>query len=199
MAVDVWDEDGKPVRDEVGYLVATKPAPSMTRGLWKDPDRYVETYWSTWPDVWNHGDWARIDKDGCWFVHGRADDTIKVAGRRIGPAEIEGALMATGKVAEAAAVGVPHDIKGEGIVCFVVLHPDHAPSEELRLELMMSVVGRLGKIDRPEHILFVPDLPKTSSAKILRRFVRDAYLGRKIGDRTSVQNPEALRAIADAK
>jgi len=199
MAVDVWSEDGKPVRDEVGYLVATKPAPSMTRGLWNDPDRYVETYWSTWPDVWNHGDWASIDKDGCWFVHGRADDTIKVAGRRIGPAEIEGALMATGKVAEAAAVGVPHEVKGEGIVCFVVLHPDHTPSEELRQELMVSVVGRLGKVDQPEQVLFVPDLPKTSSANILRRLVRDTYLGRKIGDRTSVQNPEALKAISDAK
>lgn len=199
MAVDVWSEDGKPVRDEVGYLVATKPAPSMTRGLWNDPDRYMETYWSTWPEVWNHGDWAHIDKDGCWFVHGRADDTIKVSGRRIGPAEIEGALMASGKVAEAAAVGVPHDVKGEGIVCFVVPNPGQDPSEELRHELLVSVVGRLGKVCKPDAILFVSDLPKTSNAMILRRLVRDTYLGRSIGDRTSVHNPEALRAITDAE
>jgi acetyl-CoA synthetase len=199
MAIDVWNEDGQPVRNEVGYLVATKPTPSMTRGLWNDPDRYLESYWSKWPDVWNHGDWARIDEDGYWFVEGRADDTLNVAGRRIGPAEIEGALMATDKISEAAAIGVPHELKGEAIVCFVVPRPDVEATEGLRSELVQAVVGRVGKIDRPERVLFVSDLPKTRSAKVVRRLVRDTYLGQKdLGDLASLQNPEALEAIARA-
>ena len=193
MAVEVWNEEGEPVREEVGYLVATRPAPSMTRGLWRDPDRYLESYWSRWPDVWNHGDWAYIDEDGQWFLQGRSDDTLKVAGRRIGPAELEGALIETGKVSEAAAVGVPHEVKGTGIVCFAVLAPGVEPSEQLRRELETAVVERLGKVDRPEKILFVADLPKTRSAKILRRLVRARYLGESdLGDLSSVNNPESL-------
>lgn len=198
MAVDVWNEEGKPVRGEVGYLVCTAPAPSMTRGIWNDPDRYIESYWSRWPNVWNHGDWAWIDEDGYWFIQGRADDTLKVAGRRIGPAEIEGALIATGKVAEAAAIGVPHEIKGEAIVCFAVLKPGALPSDALRAELVEAVVRRLGKIDRPEKILFVRDLPKTRSAKILRRLVKQAYRGEELGDLSSLQNPEAVEEIRRA-
>ncbi|HVS66761.1 MAG TPA: AMP-binding protein [Thermoanaerobaculia bacterium] len=199
MAVDVWDEEGEPVRGEVGYLVATQPAPSMTRGLWGDPERYLETYWSRWPNVWNHGDWARIDEDGFWFLQGRSDDTLKVAGRRIGPAELEGALIETGKVSEAAAIGVPHPIKGTGIVCFAVLKPGVEASEELRGELEAAVVDRLGKVDRPERIEFVDDLPKTRSAKILRRMVRARYLGEELGDLSSLQNPEAVEGIPVAE
>ena len=199
MAVDVWDEAGHPVRGEVGYLVATKPAPSMTRGLWNDPERYLAAYWSKWDGVWNHGDWARIDEDGYWFLEGRADDTLKVAGRRIGPAEVEGALMATGRVREAAAVGVPHPVKGEGIACFVVCREGVTPGEELRKELVEAVVLQLGRVDRPERVLFVTDLPRTRSAKILRRLVRARYLGEKdLGDLSSLQNPGALEAIDQA-
>jgi len=199
MAVDVWNDAGEPVRGEVGYLVCTQPAPSMTRGLWNDPDRYLESYWSTWPDVWNHGDWAWIDDDGFWFLQGRADDTLKVAGRRIGPAEIEGALLGTGAVSEAAAIGVPHEIKGEGIVCFVVLKPGHEPTDTLREALRQAVVDGLGKIDRPESVRFVTDLPKTRSAKIVRRLVRAVHLGeRDLGDLSSLQNPDALEAIRRA-
>ncbi len=199
MAVDVWNDEGKSVRGEVGYLVATQPAPSMTRGLWNDNDRYIESYWSKWHSVWNHGDWALIDEDGYWFLHGRADDTLKVAGRRIGPGEIEGALMATGKVSEAAAIGVPHEIKGEAIVCYVVPRTDHSPSEDLREELAQAVVDRLGKIDRPEKVLFVSDLPKTRSAKIVRRLVKAKHLGATdLGDLSSVQNPDAIDGITEA-
>ena len=199
MVIDVWNEDGKSVRGEVGYLVATEPAPSMTRGLWQDPERYIEAYWSRWPGVWNHGDWALVDEDGQWFIHGRADDTLKVAGRRIGPAELEGALIETGKVTEAAAVGVPHPIKGTGIVCFAVLKPGYEENAELLRELEQAIVERLGKIDRPERIIVVDDLPKTRSAKILRRLVRDTYLGEPIGDVSSLQNPEALDGIPRAE
>ena len=198
MAVEVWNEEGEAVEGEVGYLVATKPAPSMTRGLWRDRDRYLAAYWSRWPEVWNHGDWAIIDDDGQWFLQGRSDDTLKVAGRRIGPAELEGALIETGHVLEAAAVGVPHDIKGTGIVCFVVLGPGVERTDELARELEQAVVDRLGKVDRPERIEFVPDLPKTRSAKILRRMVRAVYLGEEPGDLASVQNPEALDGIPRA-
>ncbi|HEX9580519.1 MAG TPA: AMP-binding protein [Gemmatimonadales bacterium] len=196
MDVDVWDESGAPVRGEVGYLVCKQPAPSMTRGLWNAPDRYLESYWAKFPGVWNHGDWARIDGDGFWYVQGRADDTLKVAGRRIGPSEVEGALIATGKVSEAAAIGVPHEITGQAIVCFAVLRPGHAASEALAQALAQAVVERVGKIDRPERIVFVNDLPKTRSAKILRRMIRAKYLGEALGDLASVQNPEALEEIA---
>jgi acetyl-CoA synthetase len=196
MAIDVWNEQGSPVRQEVGYLVATEPAPSMTRGLWRDPERYLEAYWSTWTDVWNHGDWAIIDEDGQWFLRGRADDTLNIAGKRIGPAEIEGALIETGRVSEAAAIGVPHEIKGESVVCFVVLRPPHTPSEKMTRDLIGAVARRLGKLGRPEQVIYVEDLPKTRSAKILRRLIRARYLGSDdLGDLSSLQNPAALGAI----
>ncbi len=201
MDIDVFDEDGRSVVDRVGYLVCKQPAPSMTRGLWKNPDKYLETYWSKWPEVWNHGDWARVDRDGDWFLYGRADDTLKVAGRRIGPGEIEAALIEHAAVSEAAAIGVPDAIKGNEIVCFVVLHGGRArESEALRRELSDAVVAALGKVDRPKAIHFVDDLPKTRSAKIVRRLIQERYLGRTdLGDTSSVANPEALDAIARAR
>jgi len=199
MDVDVWDEWGRPVRGQVGYLVARKPAPSMTRGFWGDPERYLETYWSRWPDVWDHGDWALIDEDGFWFLLGRADDTIKVGGRRVGPAEIEAALIEHPAVSEAAAIGVPHEIKGEGIVCFVVLSPHFQPGERLKAELKEQVVSRQGAIHRPEEIKFVTDLPKTRTAKIVRRIIKAKYLGREdLGDLSSIENPQAIEEIARA-
>ena len=129
MAVDVYDPDGRPLRQGVGELVCTKPWPAMTRGIWGDPERYLATYWSRWPDVWVHGDWASIDEDGDWFLHGRSDDTIKVAGKRLGPAEVESILAGHEAVAESAAIGIPHSVKGEAILCFVVTQPGHEPGE----------------------------------------------------------------------
>jgi len=200
MAVDVWNEDGKPVRGEVGYLVCTQPAPSMTRGLWNDAKRYLDTYWRRWRDVWDHGDWAMIDEDGCWFVQGRADDTLNIAGKRIGPAEVESALIESGLVSEAAAVGVPDELKGEAIVAFAVLMPDVEPTDDLRRRLIKSVAERMGKHGRPKTVLFVDDLPKTRSAKILRRVIRAKYLGEEdLGDLSSLQNPDAVDAIASAQ
>ena len=199
MAIDVYDPAGEPLPPgKVGELVCTKPWPGMTRGIWGDPDRYIETYWSRWPGVWVHGDWASRDEDGFWFLHGRSDDTLNIAGKRLGPAEIESLLVSHPAVAESAAVGVPDEVKGEKVWCFAVLKPGTEPSEELRAELRKIVVGALGKAFRPDQIRFVSALPKTRSAKIVRRAVRAAALGEDPGDLSSLENPAALDEIKRA-
>jgi acetyl-CoA synthetase len=198
MAVDVFDDDGKPVRDAVGELVCTRPWPGMTRGLWHDPQRYLDTYWSRWPDVWWHGDFASVSADGQWFLHGRSDDTIKVAGKRLGPAEVETALVSHPSVLEAAAIGVPDDVKGEVVWGFVVLVPGNEPSEELRAELTKLVAARLGSSFKPAAIRFTTALPKTRSAKVLRRAIRATVTGNAPGDLSGLEDPRALDAIASA-
>jgi acetyl-CoA synthetase len=196
MAVDVWGPDGRPVPPgEVGELVCTKPWPAMTRGVWKDRQRYLDTYWSRWPDVWVHGDWATIDEDGFWFLHGRSDDTMNIAGKRLGPAEVESALVEHPVVAESAAVGVPHDVKGEAIWCFVVTTPGTETGDQLAAELKAEVTTHLGKAFSPDRIVFVDELPKTRSAKILRRAVRATALGEDPGDLSSLENPTAIEGI----
>jgi acetyl-CoA synthetase len=171
----------------------------MTQGFWRDPARYEETYWSRWPGVWVHGDWAYVDDEGFWFLQGRSDDTLKIAGKRLGPAEVESVLVAHPAVNEAAAIGVPHDVKGEAIVCFVVLKPGGTPSEPLRDELADHVARQMGKPLRPSRVLFTGDLPKTRSAKIMRRVIRATYLGREPGDLSSLENPAAIGMIAKAE
>ena len=198
MDIDVFDDDGKPIRGKMGHLVAKKPAPSMTRGFWNEPDRYIDTYWSKWPNVWYHGDWAKIDEDGFWSLHGRSDDTIKIAGRRTGPAEIEAALIEHPAVSEAATIGVPDEIKGEDIVCFVVLKPGYDPNENLREELKGQVVKIMGKTLKPRDIKFVKDLPKTRSAKIVRRIIKATFLGKDVSDISSVENMSAVEEIKNA-
>jgi acetyl-CoA synthetase len=199
MAVDVYDDDGKPLRGEVGELVCTQPWPGMTRGLWKDPARYLETYWSRYPGVWWHGDFASISDDGQWFLHGRSDDTIKVAGKRLGPAEVETVLVAHPAVLEAAAVGVPDELKGEALWVFVVLGPAAAPSDALREELRALVAEHLGPSFRPAQVRFTTALPKTRSAKILRRAIRSTVTGTPPGDLSGLEDPRALDAIAAAR
>jgi acetyl-CoA synthetase len=167
----------------------------MTRGFWRDPERYEQTYWSRFPGVWVHGDWAAIDADGLWYILGRSDDTIKVAGKRLGPAEVESVLATHPAVVEAAAIGVPHAAKGQALVCFCVLHPDHAASDALAEALRDLVAAHLGKPLRPEAVRFVADLPKTRNAKIMRRVIRAAYLGEDPGDLSSLENVGALEAI----
>jgi acetyl-CoA synthetase len=196
MAVDVVDSDGKPLRGEVGELVCRKPFPGMTRGFWRDPERYLETYWRRFPGVWVHGDWASIDEDGYWFLHGRSDDTLNIAGKRIGPAELESAAVAHPAVAEAAAVGIPHDVKGEVAWIFCVLPPGHEGGDELAAEVSALIARELGKAFRPDRVCFVQALPKTRSAKIVRRAVRARALGIDPGDLSSLENPEALEEIA---
>jgi acetyl-CoA synthetase len=201
MAVDVFDDDGHPVRGVVGELVCTKPWPGMTRGLRNDPERYLETYWSRWPDVWVHGDWASVEEvDGRteWFLHGRSDDTIKVAGKRLGPAEVESALVSHPAVVEAAAVGLPDELKGEQLWGYAVLTPGTAPDDELRAELVALVAAQLGKSFRPAGVRFVRSLPKTRSAKVVRRVVRAVATDTDPGDLSSLEDPSALDAVREA-
>src|SRR3989449_3460661 len=165
-----------------------------------DPEKYLATYWSRFPDVWVHGDWARIDDDGFWYIEGRSDDTLKVAGKRVGPAEVESAATAHGAVLEAAAVGVPHEVKGEAIVLFVVLRPGHQGTDVLAREIIDTVAASLGRPLRPDAVRFVPDLPKTRNAKILRRVIRGAYLGQSdLGDLSALENPAAVERIRDLR
>jgi acetyl-CoA synthetase len=195
IAADVVDERGHSVRNQVGELVIRAPWIGMTRGFWHDEQRYLETYWSRWENVWVHGDWAAVDEDGLWYILGRADDTIKVAGKRLGPAEVESVLVGHPAVNEAAAIGVPHKIKGSAVVCFCVLAPGHHRGDELRADLLARVVAEMGKPLRPREIRFVSDLPKTRNAKVMRRIIRAAFLGEDPGDMTSLVNPEAVEEI----
>jgi acetyl-CoA synthetase len=190
--MDVVDGQGRSLRGEVGELVCRRPWPGMTRGVWRDPERYLETYWRRFPGVWTHGDWASVDEDGYWYLHGRSDDTLNIAGKRIGPAELESAAVASGLVAEAAAVGIPHEVKGETAWIFCVAKPDAEPDAELVAD---AVASELGKAFRPERIVWVSALPKTRSAKIVRRAVRAKAIGEDPGDLSSLENPESLEEI----
>jgi acetyl-CoA synthetase len=197
MDVQVRRSDGRAAGvGEVGELVCRKPWPSMTRGIWGDPQRYIDTYWSRWPGVWVHGDWARVDEDGQWFIEGRSDDTMSIAGKRVGPSEVEDALMEHGAVAESAAVGIPHEIKGEAIWCFVVPKRGRDASPRLGIELGDYVASSLGRAFKPERVLFVHDLPRTRSAKVMRRTIRAIVTGEDLGDLSSLENPSALDDIA---
>ena len=197
MAMDVVDAEGRSLvqTGEVGELVCREPFPGTTRGFWRDPERYLDTYWRRLPGIWVHGDWASVDEDGYWYLHGRSDDTLNLAGKRIGPAELESAAVSHPAVTEAAAVGVPHEVKGEVAWVFCVLGPGFEPSSELETEIGGAVAAQLGKAFKPDRVVLVPALPKTRSAKIVRRAVRAAALGKDPGDLSSVENPEALDEI----
>ena len=196
MDADVVDEAGNPVRGEVGELVMRQPWVGMTRGFWHDPARYLETYWSRFPGLWVHGDWAEIAADGQWFIRGRSDDTLKVAGKRVGPAEVESAATASPAVQEAAAIGVPHDVKGEAIVVFAVPRPGTETTATTAETVRQTIAAQLGAALRPERVLWVRDLPRTRNAKIMRRVIRAAYLGLPPGDVTALENPAAVEEIA---
>jgi acetyl-CoA synthetase len=194
--MDVVDQIGETVRTaQVGELVCRRPWPGMTRGIWGDNERYLETYWRRFPGVWTHGDWASRDADGYWYLHGRSDDTLNIAGKRIGPAELESAAVGSGIVAEAAAVGVPHAVKGEAAWIFCVLRPGEIADDQ---RVSDAVTEALGKAFKPERVLWVGALPKTRSAKIVRRAVRARVLGKDPGDLSSLENPESLEEIGRA-
>ncbi|CAN5675723.1 AMP-binding protein [soil metagenome] len=201
-AADVIGPDGSSVRGPVGELVIRQPLPGMTRGFWQDPERYLETYWRRVPRTWVHGDWAVVDGDGYWFIQGRSDDTLKVAGKRVGPAEVESAATSHASVLEAAAIGIPHEVKGEAIVVFCVLRRGESDDDELRAAVSARVVEQMGKALKPEAIVVVPQLPKTRSGKVMRRVARAAYLGTDPGDLSALEDPlalEAIRALSTAR
>jgi acetyl-CoA synthetase len=200
MAIDIVDDEGESIADtgQQGYLVARDSCPSMTKSLWDGDERYLEEYWSTWEDLWDHGDWAQRDEDGLWYLLGRADDALNVAGRKVGPAEVEGALIAHEAVNQAAAVGVPDDTTGTAVVTYVVLEDGVEPSDELREELREQVGHDLGEPFRPRDILFADGFPKTQSGKIVRRAVQAAYTGEDIGDTSSIENPDVIDDLAAA-
>ena len=181
---------------EVGELVVTHPPLGMTQTIWQDKPRYIETYWSMFPGKWRHGDWVRRDADGAWFILGRSDDTLNIAGKRIGPPEIESAITATGKVVDAAAIAAPDSLKGVAVVCVCVAAPGVTPDAALVKALKDAVGQVVSKPFTPREIYFVDGLPKTRTLKTMRRIVRAAYLGEDPGDLSSVANPETIPAIA---
>ncbi|WP_227376126.1 AMP-binding protein [Haladaptatus halobius] len=200
MDVDIVDSQGQSIADthERGFLVARDSCPSMTKSLWSGDERYLNTYWSTFEDMWNHGDWAQKDEDGFWFLHGRADDAINVAGRKVGPAEVEGALIDHVSVNQAAAVGVPDDTTGQAVVAYAILESGYEPTADLRAELREQVGDELGKPFRPREILFVDEFPKTQSGKIIRRAIEATYTGEELGDMSSIENPDSLEKLEKA-
>ncbi|MCX7782768.1 MAG: AMP-binding protein, partial [Meiothermus sp.] len=195
---EVLDSTGQPVRDEVGELAVMGPWPGQTKGFWKAPERYLDTYWNRFENIWVHGDWAILDREGHWMIQGRSDDTLKIAGKRVGPAEYESAAVEHPAVKEAAAIGIPHPVKGEAAVVFVVLQAGQTPSSEMEQSIGETIASRLGKALKPEKIIFVPDLPKTRNAKVMRRVIRAAYLGQNPGDLSALENPQAVEAIQNS-
>jgi acetyl-CoA synthetase len=207
MDVDVVDDTGRSVRGQVGELVCRQPWPSMTRGVWKDDARYLEAYWSRFPGIWTHGDFAMVDSDGQWFILGRSDDVINVAGKRLAPAEVESVMITHPRVAEAAAVGVPDTVKGETVWAFWVARSedgtevDDQIADRVGADIAALVGRELGKPFTPSRVWRVTALPKTRSAKIMRRAIRAAALGVDPGDLSGAENPDAVseirRVVAD--
>lgn len=196
---DIVDDAGRSVPPgTVGELVMRAAPMGMTQGLWREPDRYIESYWSRLPGIWVHGDWASRDADGYWYIHGRSDDTIKLAGKRTGPAEIEAAMLATGLLADAAAVALPDPVKGQAVACVVVPAAGRADDNAFRKALSDAVADAMGGPFRPARIVAVADLPKTRNMKTMRRVVRAALTGEDPGDLSTLVNPEAHAAIRAA-
>lgn len=198
MVADIVDERGRALERGVGELVVKAPWVGMTTGFWSDPERYKATYWERFPGMWMHGDWAEIDSDGFWYIRGRSDDTMNIAGKRIGPSEIESAVVGEGSAREAAAIAIPHPVKGSAVAVFAVLRPGVTNGVETISAIRNEVSVRLGKSFRPEVIVCVDALPRTRNAKIIRRVIRAAWLGENAGDVSALENPEAVDAIRAA-
>jgi len=196
VAAEIRDQKGQRVAQGGGLLTLTRPWPSMLRGIYGDPERFVKQYWSQWPDgAYFTGDGARLDEDGYYWLLGRVDDVLNVAGHRIGTMEVESALVDHPRVAEAAVVGKPHEIKGQAVAAFVTVKEGTKPSDELAAELKDHVVKKIGAIARPDQILFAADLPKTRSGKIMRRLLRDIAEGKAIGDTTTLADPAVVSKL----
>jgi len=198
ISAEVRSAAGQRVTEGGGLLALTKPWPAMLRGIYGDPGRFIEQYWTKWKDgVYFTGDGARVDADGYYWLMGRVDDVLNVAGHRLGTMEVESALVDHPSVAEAAVVGRPHEIKGQAVAAFVTLKEGHVPSESLMDELKEHVVRKIGAIARPDQILFAADLPKTRSGKIMRRLLRDIAEGKTLGDTTTLADPAVVRRLKD--
>ncbi|MBV1894939.1 MAG: AMP-binding protein [Rhodobacteraceae bacterium] len=196
VGADAVDDVGNSLGNgEIGELVMKRPSIGLTRGLWNDNKRYLDSYWDVIPGMWVHGDFASRNVDGSWFIHGRSDDTLKIAGKRTGPSEIETLLLDSGKVFEAAVIGAPDEIKGSAVICVCVPAAGVEETDKLRAELSQVVVAGLGAPFRPKDIIFVPDLPKTRNMKIMRRVVKAVYLNQNPGDLSSLVNPEAVAEL----
>jgi acetyl-CoA synthetase len=194
--VAIVDGAGQPVGDgQIGELVLDNPNIGMTKGLWRDPERYLDNYWRTLLGRWVHGDLTMRDEAGLYYVLGRSDDIIKVSGKRTGPSEIETLLVGTGKVSEAAVIGIPDEIKGAAIACACVPMPGVAANSELEGSLSAAVVEGMGASYRPKFMIFVDDLPKTRNMKIMRRVIRALICRQSTGDLSSLSNPDAVTAM----
>jgi acetyl-CoA synthetase len=208
---DVLGENGESVENgKVGELAIKKTWLGMAQGFWNEPDRYLETYWNRFENIWVHGDFALKDEDGHWFILGRSDDTLKVAGKRVGPAEVESILVGHEAVAEAAVIGIPDEIKGTAMIAFCVLagsagslpasdDNDAGWQPALQSELKALIAKEMGKPLQPNRIHFVSALPKTRNAKVMRRVIRATYLGDEAGDLSALENPKAVEEIRETR
>jgi len=199
IGAEIVDDEGKVVEQGGGYLTLTRPWPSMLRGIWGDPERYRDTYWSRFEGRYFAGDGAKIDEDGYFWIVGRVDDVMNVSGHRISTAEVESALVDHEAVAEAAVVGASDETSGQAIVGYVILKGRYEPSEELREEIRQHVAHKLGAIARPKAVILVEDLPKTRSGKIMRRLLRDVVEGRALGDTTTLADATVMEAIREGE
>lgn len=192
--LDVFDEEGNSVKEKDGYLVIKSPWPGMTRGLLNDNQRYLETYWSRFENIWFHGDYVFVDNDGLWYMKGRADDVINVSGHRMSTAEIEHTAISHEMVSDAASISIPDDITGEAIILFVV--PEEKTDEDLDVEISNFISEKIGKLAKPKFVYVLSDLPKTRTGKIMRRLLKAKFLGLELGDLSSLENPQVLHGIS---
>ncbi len=192
--LDVFDDNGNSIREKDGYLVIKSPWPAMTKSLLNDDQRYIETYWSRFENIWFHGDYVFVDKDGLWYMKGRTDDVINVSGHRMSTAEIEHTAISHTKISDAASISIPDDITGEAIILFVV--PEEKIND-LDIEISNYISEKIGKLAKPKFVYALSDLPKTRTGKIMRRLLRAKLLGLKLGDLSSLENPQVLDEIPE--
>ncbi len=193
MNLDVFDDDGNSLQKQNGYLVIKSPWPAMTRGLLNDDERYLETYWSKFKNIWFHGDYVYVDDDNLWYMRGRADDVINVSGHRMSTAEIEHTVISHTKISDAASISIPDELTGEAIVVFFV--SDDKSDTDLESEISNYISDKIGKVAKPKHVFQLSDLPKTRTGKIMRRLLKSKLLGYDLGDLSSLENPQILDEI----
>ena len=193
MDLDIVDEDGNQIRGDNGYLIIKQPWPAMTRGLLNDDERYLETYWSKFENIWFHGDYVLADEDNLWYMKGRADDVINVSGHRMSTSEIEHTVISHNKISDAASISIPDELTGEAIVVFFV--PENKNEVNLEADIIEHINKKIGKIAKPKLIFQLSDLPKTRTGKIMRRLLKAKLTGNPLGDLSSLENPDILKEI----